>query len=56
VRKFGIKLILFTIAFLILSGYVMDMDSYVKTALGVFLIGSGVVLIILGGVTHFKDS
>ncbi|MBE0449315.1 MAG: hypothetical protein IBX70_00585 [Clostridia bacterium] len=55
-RKFGIKLILITIAFLILSGYVMAMDSYVKTALGVFLIGSGVVLIILGGVTHFKDS
>lgn len=55
-RKFGIKLILFAIAFLILSGYLIAIDPYVKTALGVFLIGSGVVLIILGGVTHYKDS
>ncbi len=55
-RKFGIKLILFTIVFLILSNYVIDIDPYVKIALGVFFIGSGVVLIILGGITHYKDS
>jgi len=56
VRKFGIKLILLTIAFLVLSGYVIDIDSYLKTALGVFLIGSGVVLIILGGIDYYKNS
>lgn len=55
-RKFGIRLILFTIVFLLLSNYLIAIDSYVKIALGVFLIGSGVVLIILGGITHYKDS
>lgn len=55
-RKFGIKLILFTIAFLVLSDYIVDIDSYLKISLGVFLIGSGVVLIMLGGIDHFKDS
>lgn len=55
-RKFGIKLILLTIAFLVLSGYIIDVNPYLKTALGVFLIGSGVVLILLGGIDHYKDS
>lgn len=55
-RKLGIKVILFTIAFLILSGYLLSIDPYIKTALGVFLIGSGVVLIVLDGVSHYKDS
>lgn len=54
-RKLGIKIILFTVLLLILSGYFEWVNFYVRLTLGVFFIGTGITLIFVGGMTKFKD-
>ena len=50
-KKLGIKVILITVLLLFLTN-TMDVDRYVRMALGVFGIGSGFLLLIL---SNFKD-
>ena len=50
-KKMGIKVILITVLLLFLTN-TLEVDRYVRTALGVFGIGSGILLLILN---NFRD-
>lgn len=51
-KKLGIELIIVTILIEIFVNY-LNWDGYLATALGVFGIGSGIVLIFLDGYRYF---
>ncbi len=51
-KKVGIKLIIATVLMEILVNY-LNLDGYLATALGVFGVGSGIVLIFLDGYRYF---
>lgn len=50
-KKLGIKVILITVVLLFLTN-TMEIDRYLRVALGVFGIGSGLLLLILN---NFRD-
>jgi hypothetical protein len=54
-KKLGLKIILVTIALLVLSGYFPNVGFQFKLTAGVFLIGTGVFLMFLGSLTKFND-
>ncbi len=51
-KKMGIKVILITILLLFLTNS-MEVDRYIRTALGVFGVGSGVLLLIINKISDF---
>lgn len=54
-KKLGLKIILVTIALLALSSYIPEVGLYLKLTVGVFLIGTGIVLMFLGSISKFDD-
>lgn len=53
-KKMGIKVLLFTILLIVITKNV-DMDPYLRTALSVFGIGSGLMLMFLDSYRHYGD-
>lgn len=53
-KKMGIKVLLFTIVLIVITKNI-QMDPYVRTALSVFGIGSGLMLMFLDSYRHYGD-
>gem|GEM_PF-3768426 len=53
-RKLGLKILIITVPILYLTRY-FDINPYFKLTAGVFLIGTGLTLIFLDGITNFKE-
>jgi len=52
-KKMGIRVILVTILLSVAMNY-LEVDPYVRTALSVFGIGSGVALLFMESINHFR--
>lgn len=52
-KKMGIRVILVTILLSVAMNY-LAVDPYVRTALSVFGIGSGVALLFMESINHFR--
>ncbi|MDH8677671.1 hypothetical protein QE109_05905 [Fusibacter bizertensis] len=53
-KKMGIKVLIVTIVLLFVTNGI-QMDQYVRIALGVFGIGSGIMLMFLDSYRHFGE-